>query len=307
MNELKFLEAEGRRAKVNATNKRRIKSLYKQVSKDIDKELQRLQYISTMSGQIRREYLKHLKAEINVALKDVDKNLEQIILSGMRYTSHGVIKDAQKFLSEVGLKVRGAYLKVPEDIIAKISTGQVYQSDWTLSKAIWGNTKKIHDDINTVVAKGVSMNKSAYEIGKDLEKYVNPAARKDFQWGKVYPGTNKIIDYNAQRLARTLVTHAYQQSLVEVCKTNPYIKGLRWETSGGPRVCPLCEERDGKIYPVDDCPLDHPNGMCTQVAVLDRDLEDISKDLAQKVFEPLVNNSDYQAWREYLDETRLSH
>ena len=57
-------------------------------------------------------------------------------------------------------------------------------------------------------------NCSYYEIAKDLESYVRPNAR--LPWNlrmadgkKIY---KKQIDYNAQRLARTLVQHGYQQS-----------------------------------------------------------------------------------------------
>lgn len=304
MNELRFFNGERTRVAVTKANKNKIKSLYKQVTKEIQQELKSIQ-VTNISSAMRKEYLRQLQKQVDRALDDVDKNLEIIIKTGIRDTATGVVKDARVFLSAVGLKVKGAYLNVPQDIVTRVATGRVYQSDWTLSKAIWGNTKKIHNDINKIIAKGIAENKSAFDIGKNLEKYVNPAARKDWAWAKAYPGTNKVIDYNAQRLSRTLVTHAYQQSLVEVSKNNPYIKGLRWEASNSSRVCDLCQERDGQIYPVDDCPLDHPNGMCTQVAVLDRPLKDIATDLAEKAAQPLTDNPEYQAWRDYIKQKSL--
>lgn len=302
MPDLRFYNGERARLAVTKANKKKIKALYKQVTKEIQQELKSIQGVN-ISSVMRKQYLKELQKQIDRALSDVDNQLEGIIKTGMRNTAVGVVTDARAFLSTVGMKVKGAYLNVPQDIVARVATGKVYQSDWSLSKAIWGNSKKIHNDINKIVAKGIAENKSAYAIGKDLEKYVNPSAKKDWAWSKAYPGTNKTIDYNAQRLSRTLTTHAYQQSLVEVCKENPYIAGLRWEASGGPRMCDICEERDGKIYPVDDCPLDHPNGMCTQVAVLDRPLNEIAQDLAQKVSETTISDEDYLAWKEYLEGT----
>lgn len=303
MPELRFLESEKVRAAVTKRNKQKIKSLYKQVTKEIQTELKSIQG-ANISAVMRKAYLKQLQKQVDKALSDVDKNLDKIIRTGMRDTAVGVVTDAQKFLSRVGITVKGAYLKVPQDIVTRVATGKVYQSDWTLSKAIWQNSKKIHNDINKIIAKGIAENKGAYEIGKDLEKYVNPSARKTWKWAKVYPGTNKVIDYNAQRLSRTLVTHAYQQSLIEVNRDNPYVQGLKWVASNSSRTCELCMERDGQIYPIDDVPLDHPNGMCTQVVVLDRSLNEISKDLAQKAAEPL-NNPKYQAWRDYIKHKSL--
>ena len=71
----------------------------------------------------------------------------------------------------------------------------------------------------------------------------------------------KQVDYNAQRLARTLVQHAYQQSIVEVTLNNPFITSYMW-ISNGSRACEKCIEMDGNIYEKDQLPLDHPNGMC---------------------------------------------
>ena len=69
--------------------------------------------------------------------------------------------------------------------------------------------KNTQGDIQYIVAQGIASQKSAFDIAKDLEKYVDPSAKKDWAWSKVYPGTKKVVDYNAQRLARTMVSHAY--------------------------------------------------------------------------------------------------
>lgn len=298
MSELHFFNAEKRRVAVTKRNKARIRALYRAAAKDIQKELDSLQG-RNVSEKMRAGYLTALQKKINLALDNVDKNLSTLIKDGMIYTAAGTITDAQKFLGAVGLKINSAFSRVPQDVVARVASGQVYESGWTLSKAIWGNSKKIHDDINKIIVQGIAKQKSAYDIGKDLEKYVNPSAKKPWDWGKVYPGTNRIIDYNAQRLSRTLVTHAYQQSMIEVNKNNPYLLGLKWEASSSSRVCDICQERDGQIYPIDDVPLDHPNGMCTQIAVFDRSLDDIAADLAEKAAKPL-ENPEYQKWREYI-------
>ena len=75
----------------------------------------------------------------------------------------------------------------------------------------------------------------------------------------MYPRTNKKVDYNAQRLARTAVNHAFQQAQKRSCEKNPYVEGIRWISSNiHGRTCPICSDRDGEVFMVKDLPLDHP-------------------------------------------------
>lgn len=201
----------------------------------------------------------------------------------MESAASSVVKDVNAFAEKVGLKVQGAYSYVPRDVVSMLSSGKVYGGNWSLTKSIWGNSQKNLKDINSIVAIGVAENKSAYEIAKDLEKYVDPLAKKDWAWSKVYPGTAKRVDYNAQRLARTMVSHAYQQSLMATTKHNPFVTGLKWRSAHSSRTCEICNERDGNIYPKDQLPLDHPNGMCTFLAVIPDSMTDIADRLADWV------------------------
>lgn len=297
----KFGAAVRLRNQIMKYNKKQIKKLYKDISKDIDKEIQALKSRTNISSVLRVQELYKLKQQTIEAFNNVDPKLEKIILNGMTYTAIGVVKDAQTLLNHAGLKIQGAYTHIPEDVVARISTGKVYEPGWTLSKAIWKDTQKIHKEIDTVIAKGVAEQKSTYAIAKELEKYVNPDAKKPWDWGKVYPGCRKKVDYNAQRLARTLVNHAYQQSLIQTCKGNPYIIGIQWIADGGERTCPICMERDGHIYPVDDVPLDHPNGLCTQAAVMAENVDEITDRLVDDAYEDTLEGVDYDAYKEWRD------
>ena len=44
----------------------------------------------------------------------------------------------------------------------------------------------------------INDNEKSTIVAKDLEIYVNPNARKEWDWCKVYPKTNKKIYYNEQ-------------------------------------------------------------------------------------------------------------
>ena len=302
----KFGAAIRLRNQIIKANKRQIKNLYKQIYKDLDNEIQVLKYRTNISSILRTQELYKLKNQVIEAFNNVDPKLEQIIVNGMSLASMGVVKDAQTLLNHAGLKIQGAYSHVPEDVVARISTGRVYQPGWSLSKSIWKDTQKIHSEIDTVIAKGVAEQKSTYAIAKELEKYVNPSAKKPWDWGKVYPGCRKQIDYNAQRLARTLVNHAYQQSIVQTCQGNPFITGIQWIADGGERTCPICMERDGHIYPVDEVPLDHPNGLCTQAAVMAENVQEIAEQIAEDTYEETLGSVGYTEYKQWRDKALLS-
>ena len=109
-----------------------------------------------------------------------------------------------------------------------------------------------------------------------------------WDWSKVYPGTAKKVDYSAQRLARTMVSHAYQQSFVKTTQKNPFVTKYKWVSSGGARMCEICAARDGVEYSKTDLPLDHPNGMCTFIAVI----EDSMTDIADRIADWALGGSD---------------
>lgn len=53
---------------------------------------------------------------------------------------------------------------------------------------------------------------------------------------------------------------------------NPYNKFVKYHTGhAGSRTCSICRDRDGKIFPIHDAPLDHPNGLCWLSPVMSKD------------------------------------
>lgn len=280
---LRFKTAEEIRLNTTLNQQREIVKLYNKLAKQAKKQAEALKGKDNVSSALRQQYFNKLAEQLISASDEVSKEVENTIRANMQTVSEAVVKDQQSFLKDVGMPgFETAFSHVPTQIVQTVASGNLYAGDWTLSKAIWGTSKKISKDINKIVAEGIAANKSAYDIAKDLEKYVNPSAVKPWDWGKVYPGTNRVVDYNAQRLARTMVSHAYQQSIVNTCKPNPFVTGIKWAASNSDRTCALCMERDGVIYPKDDLPLDHPNGMCTYVGVTDN-LSDVADRLADWV------------------------
>lgn len=285
-----FVIAEGKRVQITNAQKKKIEQLYKDVISDMKKESEKLKGRTNVSSVLRDQYVRGVARETKEELNKLSNNTQKIIKDNMLTMSKEVVIDNQGLLKSMGFSsfyTNVAYSHVPADIVEHIMSGKLYEGKWSLSKAIWSDNKKTLSDIDSIIAKGIAENKSAYDIAKDLEKYVDPKMRKTWEWAKVYPGTKKVIDYNAQRLARTMVSHAYQESFVRTTKNNPFIEAYQWLTSNSDRVCPICidlAESDSYglgagIYPKDKLPMDHPNGMCVFDSVITKNYEEIANDI----------------------------
>lgn len=283
MAEWKLADAENIRANLTKAQEDEISMLYREVYLSTRKQMLAIPKDGTTSQKIQKQYLDKLHKQLDEAYKSLGVGLEKQLKKEAKKAAEGVVDESSEFVKKAGFSVEGAYSFVPKDIVNALVTGQVYGGDWSLSGAIWSDINKHQSDISKVIAEGVAANKSAYDIAKDLEKYVDPKAKKEWDWSKVYPGTSNKVDYNAQRLARTMVSHAYQQSLERVCKNNPFVDGFIWQSAHSDRVCPICAERDGQFFKKGDLPLDHPNGMCTFIASIEGSMTDVANRLGDWV------------------------
>ena len=270
------------RQKLTNAQYREIERLYKDLARKAAKEAERLKS-STVSGKLQAVELGKLEKKLQEEADKIGARLESSIPSSMKKAAAGVVSDAASFQGKLGISIEGAYRRVPTDIVETLVSGKLYKGKWSLSKSIWADISKTQSDISKVVAEGIALNKSSYDIAKDLEMYVDPSAKKPWDWSKVYPGTKKKIDYNAQRLARTMVGHAYQQSVVAVCKDDPFVDGIEWISGHSTTTCELCRDRNGKVFPAGKLPLDHPNGKCSFAPHVSKSLSQVGDDLADWV------------------------
>lgn len=255
-----------------------ITNLYKQWSEDVQKQAEWYANHGTPSAPLSSMYYNKLYNQMQQQSKEISNSIYTSIKNGMFKVSDAVVKDAADWMSGFGFNKNGldaALSYVPQSTVNALVTGSVYggPGSWSLSSAIWGDNEKALRDIYSIVAQGVAEQMPIDGIANKLAQYVSPT--KQLQWSgpngiKIY---KHAVDYNAQRLARTLVQHTYQQSFVAATKDNPFILEYVW-FANGPRVCPICADRDGAHFKKDKLPLDHPNGMCTMEPVVDDKMVD---------------------------------
>ncbi len=258
-----------------------ITDMYRKAFKDINRQ------ISNLPDRSRKFYLKNLQKAIAEALTEISERAGIVIPNNMRLAAEQVLKETNKLPAALGMPVSANMAAISNSIVTNILAGNIYKEGWIFSGALWKDLKHKQGKINQTIAEGVIYNKSSAEIAQSLVKYLDP----DVPMSK--------IAYRTETLARTLVSHAYQQAIVEASRHNPFCTGLRWMISNSGRVCPLCLAREGNIYPVNDVPLDHPRGMCTLEIVMEKNMTDIAVDIAdwkQGNSNPALDN-----WAEYLN------
>lgn len=283
-----FAYSQVRRSRIVRQQQKQIKKAYEEALKEITKSVDKLYGKNDVSSSMRRVYLNKLKDDIKNQMDIVDGKTETIIKDNIGLMAEEVAKNTQMYNSKIGLNAIVNSTSLRHRVVTNIVTGNVYDGKFTLSSSIWGDNKRRLNEINRIIARDILQNKGVYDIAKDLERFVNPKARKDYDWSKMFPGSRRKIDYNAQRLARTMVSHAYQQAFVEATINNPFVAAYRWMTSGSDRVCPICIDRESTdqfglgpgIFPKDRLPLDHPNGMCTFECVMAMSDEEVGEAIA---------------------------
>lgn len=291
--------AEQVRQTTTMSQQKEIKRLYEQLYKDVTRKVGQLG-----NNNLQKQNLILLQRDIKNRIAQLNSDIQNGIIRDMRIVSNEVVEDTRTFLKQCGFRdedIHNAFSYVPDQIIRNITSGNVYQDGWTLSGAIWGYNKRTQEDLNKIISIGTTQGKSAVEIARELEQYVDPSARKSaktiqsWRYDKVGNKTKDSvyfgkIDYNALRLARTLISHAYQQSFENVNRNDPFVVGYRWLISNfHGRVCEICRARAETdqfglgvgVFPKDQLPLDHPNGMCTFEAVIPDSMTDIARKIGQ--------------------------
>ena len=276
-------EAQRQKLKLAKKQEKQIKEIYENMYLKVSKRLSKVN-----PNTLSERYLEELKKVLEKEIRSSNNQVKKIIKKNMEKSSELANNVQLDFFISINnqydLNMKDTFSsmfsKIPKEAMNEILFGKAYKDRKGLSERIWEYTKRFNKDIDYIIAEGIANNKSTYDIAKDLEKYVNPDAAKDWNWKKVYPNTSKKVDYNAQRLARTSINHAFQQAQKRSCEKNPYVEDIRWISANiHGRTCELCRKRDNQLFSIKDVPLDHPNGLCTTVPEIPMSLEDIGAEL----------------------------
>gem|GEM_PF-6835288 len=260
--------------------KQELSKLYLRAYKDINNKV--FTKDSNIWAMQYRDELKKRTKELNPILYETVKNYAEKSADIGVYPEWALFS---KILGDKDHEILNTLTRIPEEVVRELLNGDMYKDNQGLNKRIWRFQKENEQKIDYIIQRGLIEKKSTFELAKDLEMYVNPKAKKTFEWKKVYPNAgNKTIDFNAYRLASTSITHAYQMATIRAAQANPFSEGVKWHSVLSQRTCQLCKERHGKIFKAEDVPLDHPLGLCTTYSVITKSLKEISEELKKEVY-----------------------
>ncbi|MDE7431026.1 MAG: hypothetical protein K2N34_03810 [Lachnospiraceae bacterium] len=259
--DLIFKDAWEARDKITKRQEREIRKLYNEWAREVREQANQISKVGTPDSANQSRELAQLYYQLRSGSKQLTAEINASVKDNVEYMANAVTNCNKRWLHSLGFtnaSIDTKFSLAKDMSIRNIITGNVYTTGYSLSSRLWQLENNTMKDIYSVVAKGIAQNMSVYDIAKMLEKYIRPDAKIPYSMGV----HQQVTDYSAQRLARTLIQHAYQQTLVALTKDNPFINGYIWHATSA-HSCALCDERDGQVYSAEDLPLDHPNGMCS--------------------------------------------
>ncbi|KEH91671.1 hypothetical protein Z962_p0047 (plasmid) [Clostridium botulinum C/D str. BKT12695] len=268
MNEYQKKVLQGRKEFLRLVQKqnRELLNIYIKASKQISCKLYKAN-----AGSLTARYL----SELDKALKQY---VSELIIKLSKSTKAG-IKASAEIASAVQLSyfdmiapredIRSTFNKMftnlPIDITRKLIGGNYYEDGKTLDKRLWNIANKNAKDIDALIKVNVAKGANARELARELDSYINPMSRitpKTLQ-----AGMSKKISYQAQRLARTSLTHASTETYIQGSKMNPFNKGLKWNLSPShfQRMhgkTDICDEYAEQVFKPNEYPVAHCNCLC---------------------------------------------
>ena len=246
---------------------------------------------ASREGSLSERWADEYARSLEQRVKELESGLYDVTLQGLKRSAELPASAMGQWWEMVGgQSFRDAFAATPDNVLAGLLDGSFYRDRKGLSERIWRVAQGFEKDVGYIVQRGIAEKKSALELARDLEQYVKPPAKRDFDWGKVYPNlSGKKVDFNAQRLARTSINHAYHLDNVKVCTENPFVEAMHWDLSNaheerqvipfGPDECDEYAEHDEGLgegnWKPEEIPVPHPQCLCVQWAVIPDSLEDI--------------------------------
>lgn len=279
-------------SKLTLQQQRELLDLYEDVIEELANRV-----TTSKDKSLTQRWLLDYKKELNRAKKELTKEINKSIKGFITKAAKVGTETEQQILGKIfeyagidtGNHFTNMFSQVQDKVIKDIISGNLYKDRKTLSQRIWNYSQEFEKDIQYVVNRAILEKKSAIELANDLEKYVKAPASRPTTWGRCYPHLrSKRVDYNAMRLARTSINHAYQNSSIQSSNMNPFVEGIQWRSAMiHGRTCELCMERATTdqfelgvgIFPIDQVPLDHPNGLCTMIPYIPKSLDEVADEL----------------------------
>lgn len=224
--------------------------IYNSASDEILEELYKISAKFEKNGVISRfefykvEHLKRMEKGFNDVLRELGEKIENKESKIILNAGEDVVKKTGKSL--------GIEINYNEDLAKKLM-----QTDWkgsTFSKRVWRNSKKLENELNTQVKKGILTGKPTSQIAIELDKSMGVGLS------------------NSARLVRTETMHHMNDVNLQHMKSAG-IQQVEEVVTLDERTSSECQPHHGRVWDIDKAPHlpRHPHCRCVLVAHIDID------------------------------------
>lgn len=224
--------------------------IYNKASDEIIEELYKISAKFEENGVISRsefykaEHLKRMEKGFNDVLKELGEKVEDKGTAIILNAGEDVVKKTGKSL--------GIEINYNEDLAKKLM-----QTDWkgsNFSKRVWKNSKKLENELNTQVKKGILTGKPTSQIAIELDKSMGVGLS------------------NSARLVRTETMHHMNDVNLQHMKSAG-IQQVEEVVTLDERTSSECQPHHGRVWDIDKAPHlpRHPHCRCVLVAHIDVD------------------------------------
>lgn len=278
-----ILNARKKFLKLNKEQEKELLRIYKELANQLSEE------IATCRTSSQDAYLRKLNEIVEVNINQLNSQLNEIVKANIE-TSSQIASTVENFYYQaitdniaLSTMFNSMVLNTSRKTVLKLIQGGYYKDGTTLDKRIWNITRKNAKDIDTLIKVNVLRGANARTLAKQVDNYVNPLKRTEAK--TIVSGMSSKVSYQAQRLARTSITHSFAETTIENAKSNPFNNGIKWNLSSSHSVrmhgkTDECDDYNGKIFKPNEVPLQHPNCMCyftEEVISIDSAIERINR------------------------------
>ena len=257
---------------VNKTDKDLLK-VYREAGQMIEARLRRVKKDSATEA-----YLKELQKTLKIYEEELRIQIKKVIQTSMFDAAYSAtIVNIEYFeklgQDEITKAVKNLYVRLGEEAVRTMISGQYYKDGLTLDNRIWRLTKKNAESIQRLIEVNLLKGANARELAKLVDKYSKNKINKK----TLEDGISSKLSYQASRLARTSLTHSFNETIIRNAKANPFVMGIKWNLSPshftrqvekwGEDICDEYANQNlyrlGQgVFPIKETPIAHPNCLC---------------------------------------------
>ena len=258
---------------------------------------------SQKAGSLTRRWQADMAASLAERMTQLNKDVYAAVKTGSATAARLPGEANAKWLVRVLEKAKGTtggdafrsvMTRTSDEALRAVVNGDAYLDAKQLSARIWKNNGRAREGMNEIIRQGIAQKKSAYQLAKELEAYVNPDVIDMMDWREIYPDLPDWlsdrwtkVEFHAHVIARTSINHAHHIALKNAAEANPFASAIHWELSPdhyerqvrpfGEDVCDDYAGHDEGLGPgnftINGVPLPHAMCLCYQWAVVPETLD----------------------------------